>query len=91
MIPIDENWRFHRDANNVILERKRSVAEKIDGKKTGRKREEWIEVGFFSQLRPLFRHVIEHDATAATSAQEFDDRLEAMGEKILKAIRASAG
>ena len=91
MIQIDENWRFHRDTYNLILEEKKMVAETIDRKKTGRKREVWVEVGFFTSLHALFLHVLQYDASAATTAQEFDDRLEAMGDKILAAIKANPG
>ena len=90
MIHIDENWRFHRETYNLVLEEKKMVAETIDRKKTGRKREEWIEVGYFSSLHFLFQYVLEHDASAAKSAQEFDERLMEMSEKILKAIQAHA-
>lgn len=86
MIHIDENWRFSREANNLTLENRRTVEEKIDRKKTGRTREEWVEVGYFSGLHHLFLHVLEHDATAARSAHEFDERLLEMTEKILAAI-----
>ena len=91
MIQIDENWRFFRDGNNLTLENRRKVAETIDRKKTGRKREEWIEAGFFSGLHYLFLHVLEHDATAARTAHEFDERLLVMTEKIVAAIKGQSG
>ena len=87
MIQIDENWRFEREANNYTLEMRKKVAEKIDGKKTGRSRLEWIEVGFFGKIHFLYLEILEADAMAAKSLQEVEERINAMGQKILKTIR----
>ncbi len=88
MIQIDENWRIERVPFNLVLSKRKKVAEKIDGKTTGRFRDEWVEVGYFGSLHSLFMRLLEEDATAGDSIEEFNSRLEAMGEKILKAIEA---
>lgn len=91
MIYIGENWRFSRQVNNYTLERLKTVEEKIDRVKTGRTKRDWIEVAYFSGLHQVYLYVLERDAAAAKTLQEFDDRLEAMGNKILAAIKNNPG
>ncbi len=76
-IYINDNWRWHRDAHNVILGRRttRKLRDKDTRKPTGEEVSDWTE-SYYSSLKNALSYLVEADASAAKSLEEFTVRLD---------------
>ena len=74
---INDDWRWRRDAHNVILCRRttRKLRDKGTGKPTGEEVLDWAE-SYFSSLKNALDYLVEADASAATSLKKFTVRLD---------------
>jgi len=76
LFPNDPNYRIDKDPSNFILQELRQINVMKDNKKTGKTKEKWVVIGYYSSMKGAQRGYYSRGFDNCENIQDCVDRLE---------------